>query len=150
MKTSSSTSVIETKYGFLNFSRCQHFQNMFLRYDNILLRFTYFSLLCSPSSSSLYLVPFILILCIVVYDSLRVLVFSMVASHGLYFCCCSSSYICVIFLFFLLLSLLFFSLVTLHCFCFAFECNQQQATSNETHTWIITKKPCLKNKKHIC
>ena len=57
--------------------------------------------------------------------------------------CCSSSYVCVLFLSFHLLSLLLFSRPS-SLFLFAFECKQQQATSNETLTLRITKKHFLK------
>ena len=121
------------------------FQTQILSDYNLLLRFPDLSLFVHLLLLLLFILfLFLLILFVVVCCSLGVHVFFLcLYDMDCPFVCCSSFYICVIFLLLLLLPLLFFSLVTLHCVCFACECKQQQATSNETQTLIITKKHCF-------
>ena len=105
----------------------------------ISLYYSFFSYYIDPVSSYYYSLLSCCVLCLTCFLSF----------YGLYdmdclFVCCSSSYRCVLFLFVIMISSLFFSLVTLRCFCFAFECKQQQATRNNTQTSRITKEQLLK------
>ena len=83
----------------------------------------------------------ILLFFLVLYDSSRYPAFLLFVWHGLYL------WLLFFFLYMCSLLALYSSLlvVILSCCsaCFSFECTEQQATSNETHTLRITKKQVL-------
>ena len=121
------------------------FKKVFQSHYNILLRVTYVSFFFFFMILILFILSLRLLSFLVAYYSSRLSCISKVCLwHGLY--------VCLFFLFLYMCSLLVLcsSFVVLLSCCFslcsvAFECNEQQATNNETQTLRRTKKHVLKS-----